>query len=82
MPKELVLDADLPGSLRSELEARGFRAEHLRRLGLDGIDDDVMLKRLRTDYDPIDCVLVTSDDRMPQNHYATLVQVGFAGSPR
>jgi hypothetical protein len=76
--RELILDADLPRSLRQELCDRHYEVENLSRLDADGMQDPAMLEFLAERRPVSEFVLVTSDDRMPRVHAATVAKLGIS----
>ena len=73
----LVIDADLPKRLATELTARGREATALSELLLHHEEDEPMLRSLVTSCgDPVAWVLVTGDDAMPDDHGPILKELG------
>ncbi len=79
MPPErrrLVLDEDINWKLMLELRQRGFRdATSNMDLGLLGLKDGQVIKRLASDYEP--CVLVAWDNKLPDSHRQVLRHFGL-----
>jgi hypothetical protein len=75
--REIILDADLPGSLKVELRHRGFAVQNLRGLKLHKLKDPPMIEGLCASKDPASIVLVTSDDRMPGAHGDKITEHGL-----
>lgn len=66
----LVIDESLGTGLAVELGKRGRTAESVAALGLTGSSDLELL--LRLDQQLSDWVLVTADDRLPEDHAGAL----------
>lgn len=79
MPPErrrLVLDEDINWKLTLELRQRGFPdATYNMELGLLGLQDGQVIKRLATNHEP--CVLVAWDNKLPESHRQTLRHFGL-----
>jgi hypothetical protein len=69
----LVIDEGLNKRLGGEIRRRGRRAASVAQLHLRGAKDPTLLRTLFS-RDP-DCVLVTGDDRMPEDHGDVLAEV-------
>jgi hypothetical protein len=76
--RELILDADLPRSLRQELFDRHYEVENLKRLDADNLLDPAMLEFLANRRPASEFVLVTSDDRMPRVHGGVVKKLGVS----
>jgi hypothetical protein len=73
----LVVDADLPKRLVTELSARGREAVALSELLLHREEDEPMLRSLVSRFgDSVTWVLVTGDDAMPDDHDSVLQELG------
>jgi|SRR5579859_1609664 len=73
MARRLIIDESIYPRIAVELRGRGCRdAETVGRLYHTGIKDPDLLRSLARDYP--ECVLVTSDDSLPQEHASMLRQ--------
>lgn len=75
--KELILDADLPPRLRTELVGRGITATRLAELNLHRLYDEPMIMGLIECRSVEEFVLVTGDDKMPLTHRDLVRRVGL-----
>ncbi len=71
-----MVDASLDHRLAVELESRGRNAVSAKRLGLDRLQDDVLLPRLVDLHRGLDWMLITSDDNMPAEHGGLITSLG------
>ena len=62
----MVLDANLPPRLATEIEHRGRTARHVKHFGLQECKDTKLLSELDAKLD--DWILITADDKMPFAH--------------
>lgn len=69
----LVVDESLTTRIGSELRKRGRQAKSLAELGLKGLKDEPMLRKLAEVMDE-PYVLVSADDAMPATHHKVLVE--------
>jgi hypothetical protein len=74
----LVLDEDVNWKIAPELTARGYDATSSEQMGLAGrrVKDPVWLYILSRQ--PVPCVLVTFDNKMPTRHRSDLLRRGTA----
>lgn len=70
---ELIIDANLPKRLATELKNRGRRSVSTAQLGLKDAKDPSLLEILAERPEP--WVLVTGDDKMPEEHAEVIAEL-------
>lgn len=71
--RTLVIDADMPRRIRTEISHRGRNVERVQRFGLKNSKDPALLPALDEILD--DWILITGDNKMPFAHAAAVREV-------
>lgn len=73
----LIVDASLSKRLSTELSMRGRRSVSAAADGVGNYEDPDLLRYLARQYGGDDYVLITSDDKMPDEHGALISELGI-----